>query len=88
MTLDQLRSLHHWAGRPEAEKQVTFKSVRGYFSRGHEMGLNNTLFAARLHLVAESHKLGFTALVDMAMHAFPGSGAESSWIRNPCLLID
>jgi len=78
MTLHQLRLLHHWAGRPKAEEQVTFKSVRRYFSREYDMGLNNSLFAERLHFIAETHKLGFTALVDMAIHALPLSGGGSS----------
>lgn len=71
MTVAQLRSLHHWAGRPRSEGRVTFKSVRDYFRRGHEMGPNNSLFAERLHLVAETHKLGLPALVEMASRAVP-----------------
>lgn len=71
MTLDQLRSLHHWAGRPGSEERVTFNSARDYFSRGHEMGPNNALFAERLHLVAEAHKHGLSALVQMAVRAVP-----------------
>lgn len=71
MTLDQLRSLHHWAGRPGSEERVTFKSARDYFSRGHEMGTNNSLFAERLHLVAEAHKHDLSALVEMAVRAVP-----------------
>jgi hypothetical protein len=78
MTLDQLRSLHHWAGRPRAEERVSFNSVRDYFSRGHEMGPNNALFAERLHFVAEVHKRGFSALVELALHTLPGSEARPS----------
>ncbi|MCY0914037.1 hypothetical protein [Massilia antarctica] len=76
MTLDQLRSLHHWAGRPGSEERVTFKSGHDYFDLGHEMGANNSLFADRLHFVAEAHKRNLEALVGMAERAFPGSGTE------------
>lgn len=78
MTLDQLRSLHHWAGRPGSEERVTFNSARDYFSRGHEMGANNSLFADRLHLVAEAHKRDISALVELAIRTLPGSDVESA----------
>jgi len=55
MTLDQLRSLHHWAGRPSSEGRVTFNSARDYFRRGQELGVNNSLFADRLNFVAKAH---------------------------------
>lgn len=76
MTVDQLRSLHHWAGRPGSEERVTFNSARDYFSRGHEMGANNSLFADRLHFVAEAHKRDIAALVDLAIRVLPGAGLE------------
>lgn len=71
MTVDQLRSLHHWAGRPGSEERVTFNSARNYFSREHEMGANNSLFAARLHFVADAHKRDIAALVEMAVRSIP-----------------
>ena len=55
LTVDQLRSLHHWAERPGSEERVTFNSARDYFARGHEMGKNNSVFAERLHFVVEAH---------------------------------
>lgn len=76
MTLDQLRSLHHWAGRPRSEQRVTFNSVRGYFSREHDMGTNNALFADRLHFVAEAHRGDISALVKLAVRALPGNSAK------------
>lgn len=73
MTLDQLRALHHWAGRPGSEERVTFNSARDYFSRGHEMGVNNSLFADRLHFVAEAHKRDISALIELALRVLPGT---------------
>jgi hypothetical protein len=71
MTVDQLRLLHHWAGRPGSEERVTYKSARDYFSREHEMRANNSLFADRVHFVADAHKRDISVLVDMALRAFP-----------------
>ncbi len=67
MTVDQLRSLHHWSVRPEASKRVTFSSVRDYFSPGQEMKSNNAAFADRLHLVADLHQRGIAGLVESAI---------------------
>jgi len=73
MTVDQLRLLHHWAGRPGSEERITFASTRDYFARGHEMGLNNSLFAERVHFVAEAHKSDISKLVDLAVRMLPGN---------------
>lgn len=67
MTVDQLRSLHHWSGRPEASERVTFSSARDYFSHGREMKSNNAAFAERLRLVADLHQRGLGGLVEIAL---------------------
>lgn len=76
MTVDQLRSLHHWIGRPGSEERVTFNSARNYFEREHEMGANNSLFAERLHFVANAHKRQIAALVEMAVRTIPSSDGK------------
>ena len=84
MTLDQLRSLHHWAGRPGSEERVTFNSARDYFGREHEMGVNNSLFADRLNFVAKAQKqaaveacpVDIGTLVEQAVRGLPGSAVE------------
>jgi hypothetical protein len=43
------------------------------------MGANNSLFADRLHFVAEAHKRDISALVELAVLAFPGHAAEPTW---------
>lgn len=68
----QLRRLHHWSGRTEAEARVTFKSTRGYFSKGQAMRANNANFAARLSAVATLHRAGLDGLVDLALTQHPG----------------
>lgn len=73
MTVDQLRLLHHWSGRPGSEERVTFSSARNYFARGHEMGPNNSLFAERVHFVAEAHKSDISKLVDLAIRTLVGN---------------
>lgn len=78
LSVDQLRSLHHWAGRPGSEERVTFNSARDYFARGHEMGRNNSVFAERLHFVAEAHKRDMSKLVELAVSTFPGSDTGSA----------
>lgn len=72
MTLDQLRALHHWAGRPGAKERVTFNSARDYFSRGYEMRVNNALFANRLHFVAKAHRRDISSLIELAVRVIPG----------------
>jgi hypothetical protein len=71
MTAKQLRSLHHWADRPEAAVRVSFNSARDYFSRDRDMKSNNVAFAERLRLVAELHQRGLAGLVDQAIEKFP-----------------
>lgn len=75
MTVEQLRSLHHWAGT-STEKKVSYATVRDYFSHGRDMRENNTIFAERLHLVAQTHKGGMPALIEIALHAYPSSQAS------------
>lgn len=75
MTVEQLRSLHHWAGT-STEKKVTYATVRDYFSHGRDMRENNTIFAERLHLVAQTHRRGIPALVEIALRAYPSSQAS------------
>jgi len=70
LTVEQLRSLHHWSATP-TESNVTYASVREYFCRGRDMRENNSHFADRLHLVAETHKRGIPALVDLALRIHP-----------------
>jgi hypothetical protein len=77
MTTQQLRSLHHWAGRPDAERRVTFNSLRTYFKRELEMEANNSLLAARLHFVADAHKRDLSALVEGAIRALPDGAADA-----------
>jgi hypothetical protein len=71
MTVDQLRSLHHWSDRPEASRRVTFSTARDYFSNGQQMRSNNAAFAERLRLVADLHQRGLAGLVDAALHRHP-----------------
>lgn len=71
LTLEQLRRLHHWSGRPEADARVTFKSVRDYFSKGQAMQTNNTNFAVRLNALATLHKAGLAGLVERALAQHP-----------------
>jgi hypothetical protein len=78
LTVDQLRSLHHWAGRPGSEERVTFNSARNYFKREHEMGANNSQFANRLHFVADAHKRDIAALVEMALRTIPSSDVKQA----------
>lgn len=70
MTVEQLRYLHHWSGKP-TRSNVTYHNVREYFSRGRDMKGNNSDFADRLHLVAETYKLGIPALVELALRIHP-----------------
>lgn len=71
MTIDQLRSLHHWSDRPDASKHVTFSSARDYFSQGQEMRSNNAAFADRLRHVADLHQRGLAGLVETALQKYP-----------------
>lgn len=71
MTVEQLRSLHHWSDRPEASKRVTFSSARDYFAQGQEMRSNNAAFAERVRLVADLHQRGLAGLVDIALRKLP-----------------
>lgn len=71
MTVEQLRSLHHWSERSEANERVTFSSARDYFSYGHAMKSNNAAFADRLRLVADLHRRGLAGLVESALQKYP-----------------
>ncbi len=71
MTVDQLRSLHHWSERPESEQRVTFGTVRDYFGHGREMRSNNSDFAERLHLVAQLRRGDIADLVSLALKVHP-----------------
>ena len=71
MTVDQLRSLHHWSERPESERRVTFAAVRDYFGRGRDMRSNNADFAERLHLVAQLRRGGIADMVSVALRVLP-----------------
>ena len=73
LTVEQLRTLHHWSGRPEAEARVTFASARDYVAQGRDMKTNNTAFADRLRFVAQQHQLQhqLAALVEQALFRFP-----------------
>jgi hypothetical protein len=70
MTVDQLRSLHHWS-EEETRERVTFSSARDYFSHGHAMRSNNAAFAERLRFVADLHQRGLAGLVDAALQRHP-----------------
>lgn len=70
MTVDQLRSLHHWSDKETREK-VTFSSVRDYFSHGRPMRSNNEAFADRLRLIADVHQRGLSGLVEVALNKYP-----------------
>ncbi len=71
LTLEQLRSLHHWSTRPEAAERVSFAIARNYFAKELPMKANNEAFAARLRLVVELHRGGFDALVKHALSKYP-----------------
>jgi hypothetical protein len=71
MTVDQLRSLHHWSDHPEASGRVSFATVRNYFAKGQEMRSNNAAFADRLRLVADLHRRGLAGLIETAIHKHP-----------------
>ncbi|QHE86416.1 hypothetical protein [Hydrogenophaga sp. BPS33] len=66
MTVEQLRSLHHWSDK-ETRERVTFSSARDYFSHGHDMRTNNAAFADRLRVVADLHQRGLAGLVEIAL---------------------
>lgn len=70
MSVEQLRSLHHWAGKA-TEARVSFATVRDYFGHGRDMRANNLLFAERLHLVADAHRRGMPAMVEVALRMYP-----------------
>ena len=71
LTTAQLRRLHHWGGDPERETRVTFASTRSYFSKDQAMLDNNAAFADRVRLVAELHRQGLPALVELALKQIP-----------------
>jgi hypothetical protein len=75
MTVEQLRSLHHWSGT-QTEKRVSYATVRDYFGHERDMRENNTLFAERLHLVAEMHRRGIPTFVEAALRLHPSSQAH------------
>lgn len=70
MTVEQLRSLHHWAGT-YTESNVTYTTVRDYFGHKRDMRAKNSDFADRLHLIAELHRRGIPALVEIALRIYP-----------------
>lgn len=70
MTVEQLRSIHHWAGT-QTETRVTYASVRDYFGHERDMRDNNSAFADRLHLVAELQRRGIAAMVEVALRIYP-----------------
>lgn len=70
MTVDQLRSLHHWSEK-DARERVTFSSARDYFAHGHVMRLNNAAFADRLRMVADLHRRGLAGMVEAALNRHP-----------------
>ena len=71
LTVNQLRTLHHWSDRPEAAQRVTFSSARNYFKKGQELGTNNAAFSDRLRFIAELHQQGLAGLVKQARIRFP-----------------
>lgn len=71
LTVAQLRRLHHWGGDPAREARITFASTRNYFAKDQEMLENNTSFADRVHLVAEVHRQGLPAIVELALSQIP-----------------
>jgi len=71
MTVEQLRSLHHWADRPEAASRVTFESAVNYFSKGQGLKANNAAFAARLRFIVEAHRQSLSAIISNALHSYP-----------------
>lgn len=77
LTVAQLRRLHHWGGDPAREARVTFESTRSYFAKDQEMLENNSSFADRVKLVAEVHRQGLPAIVEMALCHIPQKPAKS-----------
>lgn len=71
VTVAQLRSLHHWADRPEAASRVTFESAVNYFSKGQGMKANNAAFAARLRFIVEAHRQSLSAIISNALQSYP-----------------
>lgn len=71
MTINQVRELHHWSCRPSAVSRVTFDTLRSYFGKDRAMRENNARFAARVALVADMHRGGFSALVQRALAIDP-----------------
>ena len=71
LTTEQLRSLHHWSGRPEAATRVTFAAAREYFAQGRDLKANNAAFADRLRLIADLHQRGIATLVERALLQYP-----------------
>jgi len=72
MTVEQLRSLHHWAGT-HTEAKVTYATVRDYFGHERDMREKNSTFAERLHLMAELHRRGIPALLEVALRIYPSN---------------
>jgi hypothetical protein len=70
MTVQELRSLHHWSGLP-SEKRVTFASTRRYFIKGQALLANNSKFADRLMFVAEGLRPSIAKLVSDALKKNP-----------------
>jgi hypothetical protein len=73
LSVDQLRSLHHWADRPDAARRVTFSTATRYFEKGQELQTNNSLFADRVRFVTSQHQKRFSDLVEEALLTYPGS---------------
>lgn len=71
LTVAQLRTLHHWTDRPEAESRVTFESAVSYFSKGQDMKANNAAFATRLRFIVETHRQSLSVIVGNALQNYP-----------------
>lgn len=77
MTVEQLRSLHHWAGT-HTEAKVTYATVRDYFEHKRDMRQKNSTFADRLQLMAELHRRGIPALLEGTLRIYPSNPA--AWL--------
>lgn len=71
LSVAQLRSLHHWAERPDAAKRVTFSTATRYFGKGQELQATNSLFADRVRFVTSQHQKRFSDLVEEALLRYP-----------------